>query len=214
MRDAKLTEKLRTNSQLLLATQVERHVDQIRRLGGPDLLYWLAFTVTVAALGCFIADRVDEPKFLIPAVLLQIWVIVMHASHLYLRHALLRLDFSSPLLTLQTQLETIRQKRLRRFKWGLLTGQIVWWVPLFIVLFKGLADVDLYTVSGFMPQFMLINVFAGLLFIPVSLTVSRMIFGRFGTSSILQRVLDSVSGRDVQASLAFLKRLREHGTTD
>jgi hypothetical protein len=208
-RDAQLTEQLRIHNQYLRSTLIDKHLAGIKRLDGMGWLYWIPFIFTVVVLGRFIADNIYEPKFFIPAVLLQIWVIAMHASQLYLRDALQKLDFGAPVVTVQKQLEAIRQKRLTRFKWGFLTGQIVWWIPLFIIAFKGLFGVDLYQVNDFMPRFMLVNVIAGVAFIPASLVVVRQISTRFQHTRLVKRIVDSLSGQDIEASQAFLSRVQE-----
>ena len=208
-RDAILTEQLRINNQLLRATYLNQHATELRRSGRLGWFYWLLFTFTVVALGSFIVDHIDEPKFFIPALLIQIWVIVMNACEIYQHEALKRVDFSMPVLALQSQLEKIRQRRLRIFKWSFLTGQIIWWIPLAIVLFQGLLGVDLYEVNDFMPRFMLLNVVGGIAAIPVILSASDFIGRRFGHLSALKRIVDNLSGRDMQESMNFLHRLQD-----
>lgn len=207
MRDALLTKQLDSNNQLLRASMFDRHADEIRRLDPLGWAYWGSFLMTMILLGSFIAENIGEPRFLIPALVLEIWVIVMHATHVYLRDALRKVNFGDPVVAVQQQLESIRQKRLTQFKWGFLTGQVVWWIPFVIVVFRGLFQVDLYTVNDFMPQFMLTNVLIGLAVIPVLLVVTRYVVNRFQHMSVLNKVLNSLSGRDIQASMAFVKRL-------
>jgi len=208
-RDALLTEQLRVNNQLLRATYVDSHATGLRRTNRLNWFYWLILTLTLLALGSFIADNIDQPKFFIPALLIQLWVVIMNGCEIYQQQAVKHLDFSAPVLILQGQLEKIRQRRLRMFKWGFLTGQIVWWIPLAIVLLQGLFDVDLYEVNDFMPRFMLLNVVGGIVAIPVMLTASDFIYRRFGHVSALKRIIDSLSGRDMQESLNFINRLQE-----
>jgi hypothetical protein len=91
--------------------------------------------------------------------------------------------------------------------WAFLTGQIVWWIPLAIVAFKGLFGVDLYTVSAFMPKFMAINLALGLAFIPVVLLVGRFIGPRLADSRFSNGVIDAITGRDLAEARAIARRM-------
>lgn len=206
-RDLQFSRQLdHVNAQLRDAL-LARHAEQVVRLNDYGWIYWLAFLFTVLCLGTFIADHIDQPRFVIPAALLQIWTIAMHATHMFYRHALLRLDYNLPIVTLQRQIAHIRNRRLRQFKWGFLTGQILWWVPFCIVLAKGMLGIDLYAINDFMPGFMLANVVGGLVAIPLLLVAARAMGDRFGNTSPVRRLVDSLSGRDLQASQQFLARL-------
>jgi len=208
-RDDALTEQLRVNNQLMRASFLNQQESTLRGTSKLGWFYWLTFVTVVLALGSFIAAHVGEPKFLIPALFIQIWVIVMNVFEVVLDQAIKQLDFSAPVLRLQGQLEKIRQQRLRLFKWGFLTGQIVWWIPLVIVLFEGLFNVDLYEVNDFMPRIMLLNVVGGVAAIPILLGASDFIAHRFGHVHALKRLLASLTGQDIQESLRFLNRLQE-----
>jgi hypothetical protein len=208
-RDERLEELLRISRFQLQQSIWERHGVEVHRRSSLGVFYWVVFVLTAASLGVFMASEFGAPKFLVPALILQVWVIATHVATLLERDALLRLDFAAPVLTLQQQLEKLKQQRLRTFKWTFLSGQIVWNVPFMIVLFKGLLGFDLYAASDAMPFVMTVSVLVGLAFIPVAIWGSRQLAGRFQHSRLLQGLLDSLAGRDMQYSLSFVRRLQE-----
>jgi hypothetical protein len=83
--------------------------------------------IGAAILGRFIYQHRAEPRFMLPAMVLDVWVIAGLA---------------------QRRLESRWVLRLRVIRWALLTGEIVWWIPFLIVAFKGFWDLDAYKVLG------------------------------------------------------------------
>jgi len=101
----------------------------------------------------------------------------------------------------------LRLERARTVQWALLTGQLVWWIPLAIVAFKGLLGVDLYTVSAFMPTFMAINLAVGVVFIPVALLSARVIGPLLADTRFSRSLIDAITGRDLAEAQAMAKRI-------
>jgi hypothetical protein len=207
-RDAKLQESLRVNTWLLGETWLDKHQVKLRR-ADPAFYFELAVSVAVLALlGIFIANHVHQMRFLIPALALDAWTLVMLVVGIRDRAALADLDYGMPLVAVQSQLEKIRMARMRHFKWAFLTGQIVWWIPLVIVLFRGLLGVDLYAVSDFMPRFMAYNVAGGLAFIPLAMWLSKRYGAILQRLPGLKRIADSIAGRDVADARQYLEKLQ------
>ena len=127
------------------------------------------------------------------------------------RSQLRGLDYGRPVLELQSQVEQIKIARLNTFKWAFLSGQLLWWIPFVMVLFKGLFDVNLYTVSAFMPQFIAWNIAFGGAFIPFALWASRHLVGRLGESPRFQKFTDGIAGSDVVVARIFLGKLAQFG---
>lgn len=109
----------------------------------------------------------------------------------------------------QSQIEQIKIARLTTFKWAFLTGQLLWWIPFVLVLFKGLLGVDLYTVSAFMPTFIAWNIGFGVAFIPVALWASKLLVGKLGGLPKFQKFTDGIAGSDVVAAREFMVKLAE-----
>ena len=84
---------------------------------------------------------------------------------------------------------------------------MVWWIPLAIVLLKGLGGVDLYAVSDFMPRFIAWNIAFGLAFIPLAIWVAKVFGEQMTESTFMRKLGDSLAGRDLAAAKDFLDRL-------
>jgi hypothetical protein len=208
-RDKRLEQLLSISARALQEHNVARFEEEFERRSRTGIVYWVSFVLTMTLLGTFLADEAGEVRFCAPALLLLIWVVAVHVSTLLDRDALRRLNFAAPVVELQLELEKLRQRRLRAFKWTLLTGQIVWCVPFMIVLFRGLFGIDLYLVSDAIRGVMFTSVLGGLAFIPVAIWASAKCVAQFKESPRFQRILDSLAGRDIQHSLAFVRRLEE-----
>ena len=205
-RDRQLESSLRMNTILLRDSMLEKHV---AHMGGSSVgnLFQILFTLPfLAFFGWFISRHLDQPKFLIPAILLQAWTVTMLALTIQQRGALRALDYSRAVVALQGEIEQIKIVRLRTFKWAFLTGQLLWWIPFVLVVFKALG-VDLFTVSEFMPGFIAWNIAFGLAFIPVSMWGTKLLVGRLGASPRFQRFTDTIAGRDIAAARKFLAKL-------
>ena len=207
MRDQSLAAAVRVQTNLLRETLTEQRQERVRRYGamrGVDLVVWIA---RLAAFGIFLARHFGDWKLFIPAAVLQVWTIVNGVVTLREREALRAVNFGLPPTDVQRQLARLRLERARTLQWALLTGQIVWWIPLAIVTFKGLFGVDLYTVSAFMPKFMAINLGLGLAFIPVALLVGRFVGPLIADTPFSHGVIDAITGRDLAEARAIAKRI-------
>ncbi len=210
-RDRQLETQLRMNTLLLRETLLDKHS---ANLGSATVgnVFQILFTIPFLALfGWVIARHIDEPAFLLPALLLQAWTVVMLALSIHQRSQLRDLDYGRPVLELQSQIEQIKIARLNTFKWAFLTGQLLWWIPFVLVLFKGLLDVNLYTASAFMPTFIAWNIAFGVAFIPVALWASKQLAGRLGASPRFQKFTDGIAGSDVAVAREFLEKLARFG---
>jgi hypothetical protein len=205
-RDQALDRNIQLNTWLLRDRLLESGREKIRKagFGTTAILFYVAFLIPVAL---FNASHFGQWRFFVPGAVLQAWMVASLVLELSHRAALRELDFNQPVLQLQQVFEAIRIKRLIAVKWGLLTGQIVWWVPFFIVLFKGLLNVDLFAFP-FMRQFMLWNLAVGIAIVPASIWIARTASRKFGSSAKYRQFMDLVAGSDVAAARAFIDRLR------
>jgi hypothetical protein len=206
-RDEALGKAIRLNAWLARDAWLEKQRAALVKLGPLNWFERATWIVTLILLGAFLAKHYDDMKFFIPALLLQAWTIATGVAGIRQRQAMRELDLGEPLVALQKKFETLKLQRLQTLKWAFLTGQVLWWVPFVLVLFKGVLGVNLYAVSDFMPRFIAWNIAAGLLFIPFALwltdrygaTLRRMKFG--------ERFTDLLAGADIAAARAFLDRL-------
>ena len=210
-RDRQLETGLRMNTTLLRETLLEKHSVHFGCATAGNLFQILFAVPFLMFFGWFIARHIDQPAFLLPAVLLQAWTVLMLALSIQQRTQLRGLDYGHPVLELQSQIEHIKITRLNTFKWAFLTGQLLWWIPFVLVVFKGLLGVNLYTVSAFMPTFIAWNIAFGVAFIPFALWASKQLSGRLGESPRFQKFTDRIAGSDVAVAREFLGKLARFG---
>jgi len=214
-RDMALAAAIRNNGNLLRTLHIDRQLDTLRRANawrnGGFVARIIISLGVMALLGAFIGRHFGEWRFVVPAALLHLWTIVDMVVAIRQHRALRAIDFGRPPAEVQQDLATLRIQRAQSLTWRLLTGQILWWIPFAIVLFKGLLGVDLYAASPFIRTFMAINVVAGLVFIPLALFAGRRIGPMLAGSSFSRTLIDYVNGRYLVAALAAAEQIKEFG---
>lgn len=208
-RNAVLERELKQQSAMLRDGLVERRLERIRRRGAMGPFSMAIYIAFLAGFGLYLADNWGRWMFFAPGLLLMIWTVVMGALTIAEQQQLRAVDFGAPVLEIQQKLARLGAARARAFQWAFLTGQILWWIPFFIVVMWGVFGIDLYRVSDFMPRFMAINVGVGLVLIPVLLWVSHLVGPRLAASAAGRSVLDSVTGRDLAEARTLAQRLAQ-----
>jgi hypothetical protein len=111
---------------------------------------------------------------------------------------------------LQARLESLRIARIRAFNIALLTGQIVWWIPLVVVV-AGAIGVNLFLSPRFR-SYAAWNLAFGVAVIPLAIGLSRRYGERLSRSSIGRRIADSIAGRDIAVAREVVEKLRRFGS--
>jgi hypothetical protein len=201
--DHKLDVNIRLNRQLLSATKLNRTRSSLKRLAvymGLEAAAWVAIIVV---LGNFIYEHISIPHFAVPAVALDVYSIVM-LNFLIRQIALaLQIDYSKPIATIQKQIEALRVLRIRTVQWGVLAG-LVAWAPFMIVVVKAGFGVDIYEAAWVWS-----NVAFGLALIPVAIWVSKKFGDRMDRSPIIQGLMKSLAGHNLNEAADFLVILSE-----
>jgi len=149
-----------------------------------EVVFELAIDVAgIVLLGTFAAAHAAQLRFVIPAVALDLYAIALVVLGGRQLAAIRSIDYGRPVAGVQSQLEALRILRIRTTQWASLFAPLMW-VPLAIVLLKGLAGVDLYAAGT---GWLLANVLFGLAVIPIAIYVAR----RFEA-----RLQDAVASRD------------------
>src|SRR5580698_2985505 len=127
--DRKLDVSIRLNRRLLMEANKGRLRSPLLRfavLAGCGALVGL---IGCVILGQFIYRHWAEPRFALPAVVLDVWVVATVAAAIRQMAIALSVDYGQPIAAIQRQLESLRLLRIRIIQRSLLTGQLVWWVP-------------------------------------------------------------------------------------
>ncbi|NTX52249.1 hypothetical protein HR086_13075 [Myxococcus sp. CA039A] len=202
--DARLDEVIRLNRRLLRATELEGTRTMMGRLRwslGFELVMGL---VSLVALGAFIAANVREPRFVVPALLLDGVALVLTAvaARQWLRVG--ALDYAAPITQLQAGVESLRASTVRTTQWVLWLSPLLW-TPLLIVGLRGLAGVDAYRVLG--TGYLAANVLFGMVFLAIMVVGSRWLTKRHTGAAWLQRLAHAVAGTNLNVAREQLARL-------
>jgi alpha-beta hydrolase superfamily lysophospholipase len=163
----------------------------------------------VMMLGSFTANHWGEWKYVVPSVLLHIWVVVSIGFVTYELIALNNIDYGQPIMNIQKSLEERRISRIRFTKWLLLSGTVLW-VLWLVVGLKGIFGLDAYAGGG--TRFIAINLIVGGLAAAVFLVVSRLNADRIRRSAVLRKIADSFAGDSLLAASAHLDELSQYET--
>jgi hypothetical protein len=205
--DRKLNGSIRLNRQLLIAANMSRVQPPLRRFALFTGVGALLGLVVLVILGQFIYAHWAEPRFALPAVALHVWLIAYVVTSIRQIVMALQIDFDKPVTLIQKQIESLRVLRLHVVRWALLTGQLVWWIPLLVVTLKGFWDVDAYKV--FTSGLLITNVTLGVAVIPVAIWASKKFGERMGSSPPMQWLVRELAGYNLSAATGSLKTLSE-----
>jgi flagellar biogenesis protein FliO len=203
--DRKLDETIRLNRQLLIAAKMNGVRSPLQRFFFLVSLGASIGLIILVILGRFIHAHWAEPRFALPAMVLQVWVIASLAASIRQMAMALQIDYDKPIAAIQKQIESLRVLRIRITQWALLTGQVVWWTPFLIVALKGFWYVDAYQVFG--TALLSANLAVGLAIIPLAIWVSKRFGDRMGRSPVMRRLMRELAGYNMNAATDFLATL-------
>jgi hypothetical protein len=159
-------------------------------------LWWLVSTQlamslgAVVLLGAFLSGHWHEVRFAVPAVLLDITVVMLIVSAIGQLWVLNTIDYSQPVVAIQSKLTELAVRRAREVRWQWLL-MLPLWTPLAVVMMQGMFGVDLYRVFG--TGWIAANVVVGIVLTPVVVWLSRRVGS--GRDDIARRPIDDLAGR-------------------
>ncbi|HEY1975128.1 MAG TPA: hypothetical protein VGG89_01115 [Candidatus Baltobacteraceae bacterium] len=174
------------------------------------LFLWVEVGVNilaVIALGSFAADRAPSAAG-ISAAILGAALLAIDAVLINIAVSLSRLDFESPVVTLQADLARLKARRAALVAGTLIAGPLLW-APL-LVLLVALAGIDPVRALGV--PYIAANAAFGVLFAIAALSIARTCGDRLRTSGWMAGIIDALSGsayRDAADYLDTIERYHE-----
>lgn len=202
--DKKLELNLRLNVRLQRDSGLRKANSALRRMLLSVFLEVLIGLACAGALITFIGNHFREWPFLAPAIALNAFVVFHIVFGIYQLTVLRGVDFSAPILVSQKKLATLRLRRIRVTMWTLLLSPLLW-VPLLIVMLKGLVGVNAYAILD--AGWLVANVLFGVAIIPLMLWVSRRYAEHWQRSSFMHHLMDDIAGRSLNEATTFLDEL-------
>lgn len=204
--DRKLEVNLRLNRRLLRDAYTARARFALWRLAGMLALGSVAMLAVIVALGRFIAVNWSAPRFVAPAMALDILAIAALATLIAQMSLALSMDYSQPIAQLQKRLETLRKLRIRYVQAICLTMTLTW-TPIFIVVMKAALGVDVY--RQFDTTWIVANVAFGLLLLAIGLWLGRRYGGPLGSTAFGRQFLRDLAGYNLNAASRSLAEIEE-----
>lgn len=166
--------------------------------------------IGIVLLGAFAADHIREPRFLLPAVALDVYAIALVAACARQLAAINALDYDEPVIVIQKKLADLRLARIRTTLWTLLFAPFMW-VPLLIVGVRGLFGADVYAAGS---AWLVANALFGVAVIPLAVFVAKRYGSRLASLTPMRALADAIAGRSLAAALDHLAALRRFEEDD
>lgn len=191
--DGKLDEVIRINMRLLNAERLNRV-----RPGMQRLAVWLTIEAAIqagclVAIGSFLGDHFNEPRFAVPAAVLHVFAIGIFIGLVRQVLAARQIDFNDPISTIQKHLQELRMLRIRYTQAILLCSALIW-TPLLIVGLKALLGADAYSMFG--AAYLWSNVAFGAALIPLGIWISRRFADSPHSSRVMRALTRDILGRN------------------
>lgn len=208
--DAKLDRVVRLHATEVRKLQLSKATSTLRWMVPGLVLELLMAIAAVVWLGDFIAGHLQEPRFLIPAVLVDCGAVALMGSCIWQLVAISNLNYALPVVTVQKELGKLRVLRIRTTKWTMILSFVLWF-PVLIVLLEGLLGVDLWLILGAVSTkdgsffaWAVGNVLFGMAAALALMWIWNRYAEREGRSSTIKRIMDDFAGRSLTDALATL----------
>jgi bacteriorhodopsin len=208
--DAKLDQLVRFNAAQVRELQFSKTRSSLRWLVRGVIVELLMTIVAVVWTGNFIAEHLREPRFLVPAVLIDLCMIAFMGACIRQLVAIANLNYGEPVVAVQKELGKLRILRIRMTKWTMMLSFILWF-PLMIVLVEGFLGVDLWRILGAIGQrdgsfftWVVANLLFGLAVALAMIWISHRYADRMVRSPAIQRLMDDFAGHSLTKALRSL----------
>ncbi len=198
-----LEASMRLNT-LLLQQQNFRAADTSLKRLARGIAFELIVNLTgIVLLGLF-AAHAREPRFLIPAIALGLYAIALVIAGARQLAAIGAIDYDEPVVAIQKRLLDLRLARVRVTISTLLFAPLMW-VPLIIVLLRGILGVDVYAAGS---VWLVANGLFGLAVIPVAIAIAKRYGPRLARATPVRALADEIAGRSLATALNALDAVR------
>jgi hypothetical protein len=199
--DRKLDQSIHLNRQVLREVYTRRARFALWRLAAVLVLGSIFMLMVIVWLGYFISQAWSSPRFVWPAVALDLMAISLLALLIGQVGLSLKMDYDQPVAVIQRRLEMLRKVRIRYIQ-GIFLSALLGWMPLFILVMKVFLGVDVY--RSFPTSWIVTNVAVGLAVVAAVIWV----FKKYGPRTS-QRFLRDLAGYNLNAASGFLATLAE-----
>ena len=159
--------------------------------------------VAVWWLGSFMGDHLGEPRFFIPAAILNASAIALLILGAQMAVRMRTIDHGRPVLEVQRDLQFLRIRKINLTRWTVFLSPLLW-TPLVIVILKAALGVDAYQA---LPAWLAANLLFGLAAIPVLRYAAGAFSERWKGNPVVQSIMRDTAGRGLAEAAGFLDEL-------
>ncbi len=208
--NAKLDQILHLNATAVREVQLKKTKSSLRWLVMGVVVELALAIVAVVWLGDFISGHLREPKFLLPALLIDICGIALVGACIRQLVLVGNLNYSLPVVAVQKELGKLRILRIRTTKWTIVLSFVLW-SPVIVVLLEGLLGVDLWRILGAIQAqngnfvaWIVGNVLVGLAVALVMIWLWNRYANRVNPPRAIRSLMDDFAGRSLTRALSSL----------
>ncbi|MCX6379624.1 MAG: hypothetical protein NT023_09135 [Armatimonadetes bacterium] len=204
--DAKLEASLQINRQLLKATQMNRTRSSLHRVALGLGVEAILNVPAIGMLGSFIYEHRTMARFVVPAVVLEGFLLVILNVLIRQLALALTIDYNKPLTSIQKQVEMLRRLHIRCTQWTLILSPLAW-TPLLIVAMQGFWGKDAYTLLG--TKYLATNLLFGVIFVLIALWLSKRYAHSMAHSPLVQGLMRVLAGHTLSEASSYLSTLSD-----
>lgn len=209
--DTKLDLAMRLNRRALDERVLNKAGSAMTRLGWLLSVELAIGVVAVLLTGSFVGDHYRQPRFLVPGLVLHVFVIAQIGALVRQIMMTRQLDYAASLLQIQKRIESLEILSIRTIAWTFLMSPLLW-AALLVVVPKGIVGIDVYDALGM--KYILANVALGLALMAVGLLVSRRYADRFSGSPFGRKAMGALAGYNLAAAKRHLESLSQFENDD
>ena len=148
--------------------------------------------------------HLHEPRYVVAAGALVVFLAAITALCVYLLVRSLRLDYDGPVTAIQRDVERIKLAEYRAVKWTLLGGVVIW-LPAALMVFEAVTGVPALGRAHF--AWLVGNLVFGLVVLAIGQALSKRYVERTDLGPWSRRVVDALSGRSLRSVSRHLDEL-------
>ncbi len=199
-----LEASVRLNAMLLRQWNLRKADTFLERLSRGIIFELISKVIASVLIGSFAAAHVHEPRFLIPALVLDAYIMALVAGGGRQLAQIKAVDYDAPVVEIQKDLADLRLRRIRTTLWVLLFAPLMW-LPLLIVALRAIFGVDIYAAGA---TWLVANALFGLAVIPLAILIAKRYRSRIASHTLLRLLADEIAGRSLAEALDRLDAIR------
>lgn len=204
--NARIEAGLTLNRRWLAGQQLDRARSSLVRHSRGLIVEAVIGLLAIAWLGSFIFDHFAEPRFLVPALLLDVYCIAALADIVRQVVTARDVDPAESIPAFQKRIELLRMMAIRHVQ-RILALAVLLWTPLLIVGLKAVVGLDAWQLFG--AGYLAANALVGVAMILVAILLARRLAEQAGGAQWFRRLLDDIAGDRLREARRYVDELAE-----